>query len=37
MSDLTASPHGYCEPLNRLREMQSSGQPIHRHGVPSEV
>ena len=36
MSDLTASPHGYCEPLKRLREMQSSGQPIHRYGVPLE-
>ena len=36
MSDLTASPHGYCEPLKRLREMQSSGRPIHRHGVPLE-
>ena len=34
MSDLTASPHGYCEALKRLREMQSSGQPVHRHGVP---
>lgn len=37
MSDLTASPHGYCEPLKRLREMQSSGQPMRRYGVPLEV
>ena len=36
MSGLTASPHGYCEQLTRLRELQSSGQTIHRHGVPPE-
>ena len=34
MSDLLASPHGYCEPLKRLRDLQASGTPIRRHGAP---
>ena len=37
MSDLATSPHGYCEPLKRLRALQSSGQPIRRYGVPLEA
>ena len=34
MRHILASSWGFCEPLKRLREMQASGKPIRRHGVP---